>query len=90
MQIEAMRLFLVSLGFVLLGLAGFLTVAAQECSRIHLTAKTRPNARRSISAGNAKATIIVTLRSRDSVDVFDFKLSSPSGLSMVRTAIRPA
>ncbi|EWM20839.1 secreted protein [Nannochloropsis gaditana] len=75
---------------VFLGLAGVLTTVSQECPRLTLKAKARPNAKRGILAGKGRARITVTLSSKDPVDNLEFQLKLPNGLSVERTTMRPS
>src|SRR6056297_2153559 len=74
----------------LLGFTSILTTVSQECPRLFLKAKVRPNARRGILAGKGQAKITVTLKSKDPVDNLVFQLNLPNGLSVERTAMRPS
>ncbi|EKU23125.1 hypothetical protein NGA_0705900, partial [Nannochloropsis gaditana CCMP526] len=81
-----------SSGFLvaLLGFTSILTTVSQECPRLFLKAKVRPNAKRGILAGKGQAKITVTLKSKDPVDNLEFQLNLPNGLSVERTAMRPS
>ncbi|TFJ80863.1 hypothetical protein NSK_007818 [Nannochloropsis salina CCMP1776] len=74
----------------LLGFATILTTVTQECPRVFLKAKVRPNAKLGVLAGKGRAKITVMLKSKDPVESLDFQLTLPNGLSVERTAMRPS
>ncbi|TFJ82942.1 hypothetical protein NSK_005767, partial [Nannochloropsis salina CCMP1776] len=74
----------------LLGFATILTTVTQECPRVFLKAKVRPNAKLGVLAGKGRAKITVMLKSKDPVENLDFQLTLPNGLSVERTAMRPS
>jgi hypothetical protein len=64
----------------LLGFATILTTVTQECPRVFLKAKVRPNAKLGVVAGKGRAKITVMLKSKDPVENLDFQLNLPNGL----------
>ncbi|TFJ82556.1 hypothetical protein NSK_006139 [Nannochloropsis salina CCMP1776] len=79
--------------FVLVALLGFatiLTTVIQECPRLFLKTKVRPNAKLGVLAGKGRAKITVMLKSKDPVENLNFQLNLPDGLSVERTAMRPS
>src|SRR6056297_3603394 len=72
----------------LMGICTILSVAPQECPRLTMKAKIRPNAKRGVLAGGT-VKIFVTLRAKDPVNRLDFKLLLPRGMTVKRTATRP-
>lgn len=74
---------------LLVGVCNILNAASQECPRLAMKAKTRPNSRRGILAGSGNVKISVTLRAKDPVNGLEFKMLLPRGMTVERTATRP-
>jgi phenylalanyl-tRNA synthetase beta subunit len=72
----------------LLGFASIFTPVSQECPRLSLKAKVRPDVKRGILAAKGRSTITVTLDSEDPVDNLEFQLNLPNGLTAERTVMR--
>src|SRR6056297_2357556 len=85
-----MRLAFISFSIVLLTLSSIKLAAPQACPRLLMKAKSRLNAKRSISLSKAKVKITVTLGTRDPVHNLDFMLSLPNGLIVEKTASGPS
>jgi hypothetical protein len=71
----------------LLGFANISTPVSQECPRLSLKAKVRPDAKREILVAKGKSAITVTLESNDPVNKLEFKLNLPNDLTAKRTVM---